>query len=200
VTTLTHPAPRLAQIGRVWFRWRGFSPVPFFLLLLVVPAEVEWSWRFTVLFLLIAIGAEAARVWTVGYMGSATRTRGDGVPALVHAGPLRYVRNPLYIANAVLYTMMGLLLGHVTLSLIFLAYTALQYTCIVAFEEERLRALFGSVYEVYQSQVPRWAISPSARCPSSGHSFDLGRALKSEKTTFLVIAVLLLAFAAKRWL
>jgi len=150
------------------------------------------------LFLAIAAAAESLRIWTVGYMGSATRTRGDGVPALVHAGPLRYVRNPLYIANAILYTMVGLLLGHVSLTLAFLLYTVLQYTCIVAFEEERLKALFGSAYTVYQSQVPRWAVAPSAQCPDSGHPFELGKALRSESSTFLVIAVVMIAVISKR--
>ncbi len=190
--------PWLAQIGRVWFRWRGVSPVPFVLLLLILPAEMQWGTEAMVLFLAVAFAAEALRIWTVGYMGSATRTRGDGVPALVHAGPLRYVRNPLYIANAILYTMVGLLMGHVSLSLAFLAYTALQYTCIVAFEEERLKAIFGHAYTVYQSQVPRWAVAPSPQCPDSGHEFDLKKALRSESSTFLVIAVVLLAVVSKR--
>ncbi len=198
VTTFSQSDSRLAQIGRVWFKWRGFSPVPFFLLLFFLPAEVRWESSALAFFLVIAASAEGLRVWTVGYMGSATRTRGDGVPALVHAGPLRYVRNPLYIANAMLYTTVGLLLGHVTLSFLFLGYTALQYTCIVAFEEERLLAIFGSAYAVYQSQVPRWAVCFAPRCRTSGHAFDLKKALKSESSTFLVIAAVVAVVALKR--
>jgi protein-S-isoprenylcysteine O-methyltransferase Ste14 len=198
MTTLTQTSSPLARIGRVWFRWRGFSPVPFFVLFLVLPSQVNWGWGAVAVLLSIAIAAEGARIWTVGYMGSATRTRGDGVPALVHAGPLRYVRNPLYIANAALYTVVGLLMGHVTLSLVFLAYTALQYTCIVAFEEERLLTIFGSPYAVYQSQVPRWLVAFSPRCRPSAHTFDLKRAIKSESSTFVVISVVFLAFAVKR--
>lgn len=199
VTTLTHAASRWSQIGRVWFRWRGFSPLPFFLLLLVLPSEVRWGSGAVKFFIALALAAEAVRIWTVGYMGSATRTRGEGVPALVHAGPLRFVRNPLYLANAVLYTMVGLLMGHITLSFIFLAYTALQYSCIVAFEEERLLTLFGSAYAVYQSQVPRWAVAIAPRCRASYHRFDLGRAIRSEKSTFVVIAVSALALGLKRY-
>jgi protein-S-isoprenylcysteine O-methyltransferase Ste14 len=195
---MAQPNTRLAQIGRAWFRWRGVSPVPFFLLMLVLPAQVRWEAGALALFLLAALAAEAVRIWAVGYMGSATRTREDGVPALVHAGPLRHVRNPLYIANAVLYFVVGLMAGHVTLSLLLLAYTALQYTCIVAFEEDRLHRIFGSAYAVYQTQVPRWAVSPTARCRASDHQFSLKRALRSERGTFFVMAVLIAAIAVKR--
>lgn len=196
--TSTQPSSRLAQVGRAWFRWRGISPVPFFLLMILLPSEVRWSPGMLALFATLALVAEGVRIWAVGYMGSATRTRDDGVPALVHVGPLRYVRNPLYLANMTLYAMVGLLMGHIYLTLFLIAYTALQYTCIVAFEEDRLSHLFGSAYGVYQSQVSRWWISLTPGCRSSGHPYDLKKALRSERGTFLVIVVLLTAVVLKR--
>lgn len=190
------PSP-FAALGRVWFRWRGVSPVPFFLLMMLFPREARYPFWVNALFLAAAFAAEGARIWTVGYMGSATRTRGEGVPELVHAGPLRHVRNPLYLANMVQYTMVGLLFGHPKLTVLLLAYTAFQYHCIVAFEEGRLNALFGAPYSVYQSQVPRWAIAWRPRCRASGHTFDLQRALRSERGTFYVMAALIFAVAFK---
>lgn len=200
MSAATTTAPSLlAQIGRVWFRLRGISPVPFLLLMVVLPPEVRWSPGWLALFFVVASAAEGVRVWAVGYMGGATRTRGDGVPELVHAGPLRHVRNPLYVANITLYVTMGLLLGHVTLAAALLVYSFLQYTCIVAFEEERLLAIFGSQYATYRSRVPRWLVSPTPRCRPSSHAFSLSRALRSEKSTFLVIAAMLAAFAARTY-
>src|SRR4051812_23747039 len=92
------------RVGRWWFQKRSFSPIPLFLLLAVLPPNSVVSWpAFSALCVGIAV-AEALRLYAVGFAGSATRTRGDGVPELVHAGPYRHVRNPLYVANIAMYT------------------------------------------------------------------------------------------------
>ena len=193
---ISNSMPWAVQVGRVWFQWRSFSPLPFFLLLVVLPPEVSLSF----LGLALALGgillAEAVRLWAVGYAGSATRTRGDSVPQLVHAGPFRYVRNPLYLANIALYSLAGVLFGFPGLSVLILVFSVVEYVFIVQFEEYVLEQTFGSPYTEYMARVRRWIPRLSPAMESSNHAFSLAKALKSEKSTLLSMLVL----AALYWI
>jgi len=190
MSTYTPTLPWAAQVGRVWFRWRSFSPLPFFLLMVVLPPDFVPSVGVRILTLLGLCLAEGLRLWAVGHAGSATRTRGDTVPVLVHSGPFRYVRNPLYIANLALYSLVGVLFGFVWLSLLTLIFSAIEYVFIVRYEEHILAGTFGGTYDHYTSRVPRWIPSLSPRVDSSHHEFDLKRAFQSERSTLLSISAM----------
>jgi protein-S-isoprenylcysteine O-methyltransferase Ste14 len=79
-----------------------------------------------------------------------------GPPGLVGRGSYRIVRNPMYLALALV------LVGE---SLIFrswrlLGYSMVVWVCIDLFvilhEERALRKRFGGAYETYCREVPRW--------------------------------------------
>lgn len=188
----------VAKIGRIWFRWRSWSPVPFFLLLVLLPAEFKPSFLHVSLAVLGVVLAEGLRIWSVGYAGSATRTRGESVPELVHSGPYRYVRNPLYIANIVLYTCAGILFGFRGLSILIFLFSAVEYIFIVAFEEETLSRIFGTAYHQYCEKVPRWFPQTETQMPQSSHEFSLLRALRSEKSTFFSLAAMSVLYLFKQ--
>jgi len=108
--------------------------------------------------ILIALGG-------VGLPDSFVRfaVQGLGTPApvfptrhLVVSGLYRYVRNPMYVAVVSAILGQGLLLGNMAL----LAYGALIWLLfhlfVTLYEEQALRASFGSEYEVYCTEVPRW--------------------------------------------
>jgi len=179
-----------ARIGRFWFKNRGVSPIPFFLLMIALPADFEVSVPATALLALGIVLAEALRLWAVGYAGSGTRTRGETVAQLVHAGPYRHTRNPLYLANIALYTLCSLLFGFVYLSVAIFLFSCTQYIFIVSFEEEILRRSFGTRYETYQKKVPRWWFSILPRCAPSNHMFGLRGAIRSERSTLLLILIM----------
>ncbi len=178
----------LARWGRAWFRWRSFSPLPFLALFILLPREVVWPQSLILAFLALVIAGESLRLWAVGYAGSVTRTRGDKVPELVHAGPYRWVRNPLYIGNFFLYVGCGFLFGFFSLSLAFGAYTVLQYFLITEYEESLLAATFGPSYQRYRSLVPRWVPGLGPQIESTLQEFNLLRAFKSEKSTLIALA------------
>ncbi len=189
----------LFRWGRAWFRFRSFSPLPFFLLFVALPSEVAWTTPLVVAFAIYGLAGEAIRIWAVGFAGSVTRTRDDRVPALVHAGPYRLVRNPLYIGNFMIYTAAGLLFGFVWLTLAFAFYTALQYFLITEYEETLLKETFGMDYREYQEKVPRWLPALGPKIESSAHTFQLGRAINSEKSTLLALAAIVVLIVAKWW-
>lgn len=196
--TLTLPTPLTVRIGRWWFQNRSLSPLPLFFLMGVLPAEFEPSAPLVSLCFLVIATAEALRIWAVGYAGSATRTRGDNVPGLVTAGPFRHVRNPLYIANVAMYTAVAVLFGFKYLSLIVFVYSIVQYTFIIRFEESTLGRLFGEPYQNYQARVSRWGIALTPRIDSTPHTFDLRKALRSERSTFFSMGLMAALYYAKR--
>jgi protein-S-isoprenylcysteine O-methyltransferase Ste14 len=108
--------------------------------------------------ILIALGV-------IGLLDSFVRftVQGLGTPApvfptrhLVVSGLYRYVRNPMYLAVVSTILGQGLLLGNLAL----LAYGALVWLLfhlfVTLYEEPTLRASFGSEYELFCSEVPRW--------------------------------------------
>lgn len=196
-SALTHPSLAV-RAGRWWFKYRSLSPLPFLLLMVFLPPQFVPSPLVYSLALIGIFASESLRIWAVGYAGSATRTRGETVPVLVHAGPYRYVRNPLYIANIFLYSLTGVVFGFATLSALLFIYSAVQYKLIVAFEEATLCRLFGDDYETYRGQVPGWFFSLSPRCPSSEHEFNLSKALRSERSTLYSMAAMTVLFVIKK--
>jgi protein-S-isoprenylcysteine O-methyltransferase Ste14 len=192
------PLNPAVRIGRWWFRWRSFSPLPLFVLMVALPPEVSLSASALMLALSGIACAEGLRIWAVGLAGSATRTRGDTVPELVHAGPYRYVRNPLYVANIALYTLCSVVFGQVLLSVAIALFSITEYCFIVIYEESVLRQTFGATYEDYCRAVPRWLPSFFPRYPASRHAFDLKRALRSERSTLFSMAVVCLLFFLRR--
>ena len=186
--------------GRTWFRWRSLSPVPFFVLMTLLRPEFEWSHAGWLVPVAIILLAECLRLWAVGYAGGRTRTRGDTVPELIHSGPYRYCRNPIYLGNILLYSFSALLFGFIQLALILTVYSCIQYIFIVHYEETLLKQTFGAFYLDYQMSVPKWI--PSFRAyPKGIQTFKWRKALRSERSTFMTMAALLIIYLLKqRWL
>jgi protein-S-isoprenylcysteine O-methyltransferase Ste14 len=198
-TEVFKPSSFYTKVGRLWFQYRSYSPLPLLLALLFLAPDFHPNLNSALMgTLLISLG-EGIRLWAVGYAGGATRTRGDTVPALVHAGPYLWVRNPLYIGNILLYTGAGVLFGYLYFSFLVFLYSSVQYSFIIAFEEELLSQLFGDSYEAYRKEIPRWLPKKSDSLLASDHAFHFKVALRSEKSTLFAIVVLLLVYAVKQY-
>jgi protein-S-isoprenylcysteine O-methyltransferase Ste14 len=111
------------------------------------------------------VGALFIALGAIGLLDSFVRfaLQGLGTPApvfptrhLVVSGLYRYVRNPMYVA--VVSTILGqsLIFGSVRL----LEYGGLAWLVahlfVLFYEEPTLRASFGSEYEAFCAEVPRW--------------------------------------------
>ena len=183
-----------AQIGAILFRHRGWLPLLFLGIPLVMPGSTS-PFRWEVGLALIVIG-EAIRLAGVAAAGSVTRRRSRNVQRLVTYGIFAWVRNPLYIGNFLIW------IGFVTISgvLWFLPAAillfAVEYELIVRYEEGVLESIFGRDYLEYKNCTPRWIPRPpKGEVPVGEHHW--GEAFRSEISTFLQYAVLLLAFWIK---
>ena len=183
-----------ARLGGWLFKRRTALPLPMALILLLVPSSRPenpgpfWAGVATV------AAAELLRLWAVRHIGVISRTRSDRLGPLVSTGPFRWVRNPLYIGNLLLwigFTVSARLLWWLPLIVALLAF---EYQAIVRWEEGLLESQLGDAYREYAARVPRWL--PGGRTPhvTAGKQraqtvkFSWSQTLYSERGTLIAIA------------
>ncbi len=184
---------RSARVGAFLFRYRGFLPVPFLLIPLLVPGEQSRSgWLTAALFI---VAGEGCRLAGVAAAGSVTRRRSRDVQRLVTYGIFGWMRNPLYVGNLLIW--IGFVIGSGMLWFIPFAIVlfAIEYALIVRYEEGVLESIFGTEYVEYKKRTPRW-MPRSPRAAAQG-PHDWGEAWRSEVSTFLQYAALGVAFWIK---
>jgi len=180
-------------MGELLFKIRGYTPIPFFLISVIYQQPQQ---GLIILGLVLILWGELLRLWGVSFAGGATRTRKVGAPELVTNGPYAYLRNPLYLGNIFLYSGVVLAFGGWLPHLLFLVifFFSFQYILIVKLEEKKLSELFGEEYKRYIELVPRFIPRLSPYPDRTKIQPNLLGALKSEKSTFIVISALLIIF------
>jgi len=184
---------RAARIGAALFRHRGFLPVPFLLIPLLVPGpQTRRGWEIGAL---LIIAGEAFRLSGVSAAGTVTRRRSRDVQRLVTYGIFAWMRNPLYVGNLLIW--LGFVAGSGLLWFlpVAIALFAVEYTLIVRYEEGVLESIFGGEYVEYKRRTPRWLPRPPQLVAKGEH--DWGEALRSEVSTFAQYAALAAAFWIK---
>lgn len=182
-----------ARIGAKLFRYRGFLPVPFILVPLLVPGEqTTRGWLIGAAFI---VAGEIVRILGVAAAGTVTRRRSRDVQRLVTYGIFSWMRNPLYVGNFLIW--IGFVIGSGVLWFLPVAILlfAIEYALIVRYEEGVLESIFGTEYLEYKQRTPRWLPRPPAARSSGPH--DFGEALRSEVSTFAQYAALGVAFWVK---
>ena len=143
----------------------------------------------------------ALRLWAVRHIGDISRTRANRSGALQIDGPYALVRNPLYVANWLLWT--GFTMDSELDWMLVVAWGifALQYSAIVAWEEHLMRERFGSAYEAYVASTPRWIPSwRTLRSFASHPKHSWGRVFFSERGTLIAAGCMLALLALKEGL
>ena len=182
-----------ARVGAWLFRHRGFLPVPFILVPLLVPGEQ--TTRGWLIASLLILAGEVFRMMGVAAAGTVTRRRSRDVQRLVTYGIFSWMRNPLYVGNLLIWA--GFVVGSGVLWFLPIALIlfAIEYTLIVRYEEGVLESIFGEEYLAYKQRTPRWFPRPPRERSSGQH--DYGEALRSEVSTFAQYAALGVAFYVK---
>jgi len=125
----------------------------------------------------VFLAAVALRVWAQCHLHYRLRMH----KLLTTAGPYRYSRNPIYVANTMLVSSMVWLMELPWLTLPTVVWCVLVYSAVIRYEEKRLRFNFGDAYARYVSVVPRWlgVRAPSPREFPAAHLL-WGPALRAE--------------------
>src|SRR5262245_61805069 len=89
--------------------------------------------------------------------------QGLGTPApiaptqrLVVTGLYRYVRNPMYVSVLAVILGQGLLFGDWRLIIYGALFWLACHLFVLAYEEPTLQRTFGTEYEAFRANVPRW--------------------------------------------
>jgi protein-S-isoprenylcysteine O-methyltransferase Ste14 len=135
---------------------------------------------------LVALTGQTLRVLVIGlvYITRGGQNRQVWANALVDTGMFGHSRNPLYVANLLLFLGLAIVHNGWAMYLIVLPFFLVAYYCIVAAEEEYLRGKFGDAYDDYCRRVPRWL--PSLRGLSAtlrSTQFDWLKVLRKEYGT-----------------
>ncbi len=170
-----------ARAGAVLFRFRSWLPVPFVLVALLVPAHIgPMNWIAGAL--PIALG-EWIRLAGVAAAGTVTRRRSRDVQRLVTYGIFRWVRNPLYVGNFLIWMGFVVISGVRWFLPVAIVLFAIEYSLIVAYEEGVLESIFGREYLEYKATAPRWIPRPPSHPEAGPH--DWGEAWRSEISNVL---------------
>jgi protein-S-isoprenylcysteine O-methyltransferase Ste14 len=186
---------RSARLGGVLFRNRSWLPVLFLGIPLLVPGHMsaaEW-----IVGALAIIAGEWVRLAGVAAAGTVTRRRSRAVQRLVTYGVFAWVRNPLYVGNFLIWMGFVVISGVLWFLPVSVVIFAIEYSLIVRYEEGVLESIFDGEYLAYKRSTPRWIPRPPASRVAGEH--DWGEAWRSETSTFLQYAVLVLVFALKQW-
>jgi protein-S-isoprenylcysteine O-methyltransferase Ste14 len=193
--------PLAVRIGNFLFRYRNaVGPAVFLVALLVSSLSHPFGRReLDVLFVgagvIVALAGEALRILTIGfeYIERGGRDRKVYASKLVTGGVFEHCRNPLYLGNLLICAGFSLVTHSWAFSLVVLPLTVLTYICIVAAEEDYLRAKFGDEYQHYCARVHRWWPRASGwRQSMEGMRFNWQRVVVKEYNTALLLLLCLI--------
>jgi protein-S-isoprenylcysteine O-methyltransferase Ste14 len=108
-----------------------------------------------VLCALAGLGLDKWAQRTLRQAGTAIHPSGS-TSAVISAGPFRYSRNPIYIAQGLLLAAVGFLVHSLAFFLAFLPWYVVMRFGVVAPEERYLVGKFGAAFEDYMNRVRRW--------------------------------------------
>lgn len=189
----------MRELGRIFFKYRSYIPVPFVLVMLILMRPTLIS---IIVGFIIALSGELIRIWAVSFAGSETRTTsGVGGTYLVTQGPYLIVRNPLYIGNILLYVGIGIMSYALFpyLQIFAFLFFLFQYYCIILAEEDYLQNKFTNKFTAYKKSVSR-LIPRKNRLPDNIQSdieHNVRDGLKSEKRSlqaFIITSAIIIAY------
>lgn len=153
--------------GAVLFRWRSYLLLAFLPVILWVATggeRIEALMGDTIgdafeafAVLVVALGC-LGRILTVGFVpaGTSGRNTGEGQIAEVlnTTGAYSLVRNPLYLANSLIYIGIALFSQSLVVALILALVLVPYYERIIAAEERFLADRFGATYDDWAARTP----------------------------------------------
>ncbi|MBC7945761.1 MAG: isoprenylcysteine carboxylmethyltransferase family protein [Burkholderiales bacterium] len=151
----------LVDVGNALFRWRN-TLFPFACALVFLPGPRVFADPIDALApgAAIAFLGQLVRSMTIGlrYIIRGGRNRRVYAEDLVTEGLYAHTRNPMYIGNLLILAGVALASNSWVCLAIAVPLFVFVYVAIVAAEENFLRAKFGTSFDAYRRNVPRWSV------------------------------------------
>ncbi|MBC7944900.1 MAG: isoprenylcysteine carboxylmethyltransferase family protein [Burkholderiales bacterium] len=151
----------LIAIGNALFRWRN-TLFPFACALVFLPGPRVFADSIDALAAGAAIAflGQLVRIMTIGlrYIIRGGRNRRVYAEDLVTEGLYAHTRNPMYIGNLLILAGVALASNSWVCLAIAVPLFVFVYVAIVAAEENFLRGKFGTPFDAYRRDVPRWGV------------------------------------------
>ena len=138
--------PPLIYVAALWGAWELHKRLP-----LAFPAFPASGWGLVALGAILMLWA----AWTL-FRRKTTVNPYGGVAHLVQGGPFAFSRNPIYLADSLIYFGVMLIWGSLWPLLLYpLVWAAIRFG-VIRNEEAHLAARFGEAYLEYCRRVRRW--------------------------------------------
>lgn len=157
---------RMRASGADLFRWRSFVLVIFLPLIALATMRGEpierafgdfWGEIYETACIALVLAGLGLRAMTVGFVPAKTsgrNTAGQVAASLNTTGLYSLTRNPLYLANCLVYLGVALYAQDFLLALALAFFLALYYERIILAEEAFLLERFGDAYRTWAAEVP----------------------------------------------
>lgn len=153
-----------------------------------------------VLGVLLAAAGALLRLVSIRVLGKSARVHHAGGRTLHVVGPYAWVRNPLYVANALITGGLAALAAGLPGLALATSLVLAIYALAVSHEELALEEVFGEPYREYRRQVPRWLprlrAAPADAPPPA--PFGWGEVLRRERALVVGVPAALLAVVLVR--
>lgn len=194
--------------GANLFRWRSYLLLAFLPLLFLTAYNGEviehqvgpfWGDAFEIGAILLVVTGQALRIFTVGYVPRGTsgrNTHDQRAEELNTTGIYALVRNPLYLANCMMYLGIALFSQNLVISMAMALILLPYYERIIAAEESYLSAKFGAAYDTWAEHVPAFVPRLTGWVPPS-MPFSVRSVITREQSSVVaaVVALYLLEYA-----
>lgn len=182
-------------IGELLFKYRDYTPIPLVLILLLIAKPSAFG---AALGTILIIVGELIRMYSVGFIGSISRTRTDSLSdTLVTTGAFSIIRNPIYFGNFFIAIGFALFSGYLWFIILTIIFFFFQYYFIIKYEEFLLENKFGDQYIAYKSSVPCIFPKDLKLLNLEFPQLSLTEILRSERSTLIGILVLWLILLIK---
>ena len=180
----------MRALGDFFFKYRNWLFPVFYAAMFLPGPRIFGDWTVAVAIgILVTLAGQLVRMTTIGfdYIIRGGRNKKVYAEDLVTGGLFAHARNPMYVGNVTMILGMGLLSNSLLYLLLMVPAFYFIYECIIRAEEHFLREKFGSGFEAYARDVPRWLprLSGLGTTLSSG-SFNWRRVMLKEYNTTCV--------------